>query len=125
VLFTRCPLTGDDVRVIEGAWGLGEAVVAGLVDPDRFRVRRGGAVIERTIADKAIAIRPLPGGLTHQVAVPAAQRRAPCLDDARLQALDAIATRCDTVFPDGRAHDLEWAFEGDRPVLLQRRAITR
>ena len=35
VLFSRDPLTGEDVRVIEAAWGLGEAVVAGLVTPDR------------------------------------------------------------------------------------------
>ena len=44
VLFTRNPLDGADELVVEAAWGLGEAVVAGLVTPDRFRVGRGGEV---------------------------------------------------------------------------------
>jgi pyruvate,water dikinase len=42
VLFSRDPISGEDVRVIEASWGLGEAVVQGLVTPDRFRVARGG-----------------------------------------------------------------------------------
>lgn len=124
VLFSRCPLTGEDVRVIEGAWGLGESVVSGLVDPDRFRVARGGRVIERAIADKPIAIRARPDGDTHEVEVPAPRRTHPCLDNAMLAALDALATRCDGVFTDGRPHDIEWAFERGRLALLQRRAIT-
>jgi pyruvate, water dikinase len=124
VMFTRCPLTRADVRVIEGAWGLGETVVQGIVDPDRFRVARGGAVLERAIADKAIAIR-LAGTHTEEVPVPDAERRAPCLGDAELHALDALATRCDSAYPDGRPHDIEWAFEAGQLFLLQRRAITR
>ena len=42
VMFTRNPVTGDDERMIEAAWGLGEAVVAGLVIPDNFRIDRDG-----------------------------------------------------------------------------------
>ena len=40
VMFTKNPVTGADERVIEASWGLGEAVVAGLVIPDTFRVDR-------------------------------------------------------------------------------------
>jgi hypothetical protein len=40
VIFTRNPITGADERVIEAAWGLGEAVVAGLVTPDRYHIAR-------------------------------------------------------------------------------------
>src|ERR687894_488261 len=46
VLFTRNPLDAADELVVEAAWGLGEAVVAGLVTPDRFRLRRDGSVLE-------------------------------------------------------------------------------
>ena len=51
-------MTGADERVIEASWGLGEAVVAGLVIPDHFRVDRSGQVLERKPGRKAVAIRP-------------------------------------------------------------------
>ena len=45
VMFTRNPVTGDDELMIEASWGLGEAVVAGLVIPDNFRIARSGEVL--------------------------------------------------------------------------------
>ena len=47
VMFTENPVTGADERLIEASWGLGEAVVAGLVVPDQFRLNRSGQVLER------------------------------------------------------------------------------
>ena len=47
VLFTCNPVTGHDEIVIEAAWGLGESVVQGMVIPDRIRMTRAGAVLER------------------------------------------------------------------------------
>ena len=47
VMFTENPMTGADERVIEASWGLGEAVVAGLVIPDHYRFDRSGQVLER------------------------------------------------------------------------------
>ena len=44
VMFTLNPGTGEDERVIEASWGLGEAVVAGLVIPDHFRLDRSGRI---------------------------------------------------------------------------------
>ena len=41
-MFTQNPVTGADERMIEASWGLGEAVVAGMVIPDSFRVDRAG-----------------------------------------------------------------------------------
>src|SRR5205823_6304229 len=60
VMFTRNPMNGADERVIEASWGLGEAVVAGLVIPDNFRVSRSGEVLARTPGVKKIAIRTRP-----------------------------------------------------------------
>lgn len=122
VLFSRNPLDGSDELVIEAAWGLGEAVVAGLVTPDRFRLRRDGAVVERIAGLKDVALRVDPAGGTREAEVPDELARALCLDDAQLAALHDLALRCDEVF--GESHDLEWAFVGDRLYLLQRRAIT-
>jgi pyruvate, water dikinase len=122
VLFSRNPITASDELVIEAAWGLGESVVAGLVTPDRFRLRRDGAVVERIAGVKDVAVRIDPEGGTRQREVPERLAHALCLDDAQLEALHALAVRCDEVF--GGSHDLEWAFTGDRLYLLQRRMLT-
>jgi pyruvate, water dikinase len=122
VLFSRNPINGSDELVIEAAWGLGEAVVAGLVTPDRFRLRRDGAVVERIEGVKDVAVRIDPDGGTRQTEVRAEAARALCLDDAQLTALHALAQRCEEVF--GGSQDLEWAFAGDRLYLLQRRTLT-
>ena len=123
VLFTRNPLDGADERVIEASWGLGEAVVAGLVTPDHYRVTRDGKVIARVPGMKSIAIRPAPEGGTIEEGVAAERVRALCLDDAQLERLHALATRCEEVF--GGIQDLEWALRGKTLYLLQRRAATR
>ncbi len=123
VLFTRDPMTGDDVRVIEASWGLGEAVVAGMVTPDRFVVKRGGQVLERTPGEKDLAIRRAPNGGTVEVPVAPEDVERLCLGDSELQALDSLASRCEVEF--GDAQDLEFAFAGGRLYLLQSRAITR
>src|SRR5207344_990008 len=57
VMFTQNPVTGADECLIEASWGLGEAVVAGLVIPDHFRIDRSGQVVERKCGRKMIAIR--------------------------------------------------------------------
>ena len=122
VLFSRNPMTGSDELVIEAAWGLGESVVAGLVTPDRFRLRRDGAVVERITGLKDVAVRIDPGGGTREREVPDRPARMLCLNDRQLAALHALTLRCDEVF--GGSHDLEWAFAGDRLYLLQRRTLT-
>jgi pyruvate, water dikinase len=124
VMFTRNPLTGADERVIEAAWGLGEAVVGGLVTPDQYRVRRGGLVLEQTAGDKDIAIRPMAGGGTSEQPVEPHLAAALCLSDGDLQALDRLASLCEAHHGPG-PHDIEFAFAGGALFLLQRRAITR
>ncbi|EYF08682.1 PEP/pyruvate-binding domain-containing protein [Chondromyces apiculatus] len=129
VLFTRHPTTGADERVIEATWGLGEAVVAGLVTPDHYRLARGGGVLERRLGEKDLAILWDEAGGTREVEVDAHLVSAPCLDEARLAALEGLAGSCEAAF--GGTQDLEWAFVHDPEeprdslYLLQRRAITR
>jgi pyruvate, water dikinase len=123
VLFTCDPMTGADERVIEATWGLGEAVVAGLVTPDRYRMRRDGHILERSAGEKDVAILPLPDGGTYEVAVEPERVNALCLDDERLHALNALAARCEAHF--GGQQDLEFAFVGPHLYLLQRRSVTR
>src|SRR5579862_8328132 len=77
VMFTRSPTTGDrSVVAIEGAWGLGSAVVGGEVTPDRWVVAKiTGEITVRDISDKHIQHRPAPGGGVHDEAVADERRR--------------------------------------------------
>jgi pyruvate, water dikinase len=123
VVFTRDPLSGADLRVVEVSWGLGEAVVAGLVEPDRVRMRRGGQVLEHRVGNKDVAVRAAVGGGTAEIPVALAERRRPCLDPRRLAALEQLVARCEASA--SGAHDLEFAFAGEALFLLQRRPVTR
>jgi pyruvate,water dikinase len=122
VMFTEHPVTGRDERLIEASWGLGEAVVAGLVVPDHFRLDRAGQVLERKAGRKRIAIRSLPSGGTFEEQVPPEKVTQLCLDDAQLAALGELALQCEKAY--GPRRDIEWAFQEGRLYLLQCRAVT-
>ena len=122
VLFDGNPVTGADEVVIESAWGLGEAVVAGTVTPDLFRLGEAGDVRQRRVGTKDVELRaPVDGGTTARP-VAADRARAPSLGDDQLAELFALARRCREVF--GGSQDLEWAYEGPTLWLLQRRPVT-
>jgi len=123
VMFTQNPVTGADERVIEASLGLGEAVVAGRVIPDNYRVSREGEVLERTAGRKDVAFRSLPdGGTFEELVAPELVERL-CLDDEQLKQLNLLAARCEQVYGPGR--DVEWAFAGGQLYVLQCRAVTR
>ena len=123
VMFTQNPMSGADERVIEASWGLGEAVVAGLVIPDHYRVDRSGHVLERKAGRKRLAIRPVPSGGTVEEEVPAERAERLCLDDEQLEELHRLASRSEQIY--GPARDIEWAFASGILYLLQCRAVTR
>ena len=123
VMFTKNPLDGSDECVIEASWGLGEAVVAGLVVPDNYALDPRGRVLRRTAGEKDLALRAATGGGTVEEAVADELVTALCLTDEMLSELHGLAGRCESFF--GQGLDLEWAFAGGRLYLLQCRAITR
>ena len=123
VMFTRNPVTGADERVIEASWGLGEAVVAGIVIPDHYRVDRSGQVLERKVGLKRVAVRSIPnGGTVEEKVLPELVERL-CLEDDQLLELNRLAERCERIY--GSARDVEWAIAGGTLYLLQCRAITK
>jgi phosphohistidine swiveling domain-containing protein len=119
VLFTRDPTdpTGR-LMAVEAAWGLGEAVVAGQVTPDRFRIDRDtGAVIERRPGRKAVRVTA-----AGEEPVPPEQQTALCLSDSQLSQLAELGRRVEALYGDPR--DVEWALAGGEFFLLQARPIT-
>lgn len=126
VMFTRSPVTGDrSVMTVEGAWGLGSAVVGGEVTPDRWVIGKiTGEISVREISDKHIQHVPAAAGGIDSVALTEEQRRAACLSDAELQALRQIGRKVERHY--GRPQDIEWAVERDTNeiLLLQSRPET-
>jgi pyruvate, water dikinase len=126
VMFTRSPLTGDrSVVTVEGAWGLGSAVVGGEVTPDRWVLGKiTGDISVREISEKLIQHVPASIGGVETAAVAAELRRVPSLRDEELQALRAIARKVERHY--GRPQDIEWAVEtgSDALFLLQSRPET-
>lgn len=122
VMFTENPVTGADERIIEASWGLGEAVVAGLVIPDHYRMDRSGQILERKPGRKSIAVRPVATGGTVEEEVAPDRAEQLCLDDGQLRQLSQLAARCEQVYGPGR--DIEWAIAGGTLYVLQCRAVT-
>ncbi len=124
VLFTANPLTGRRGQaVIDASPGLGEAVVSGAVNPDHFVVNvSDGAIVERHVGDKRVAIRALPGGGTQRVEV--AQRAdEACISDEQVQALARLGARVEAHY--GMPQDTEWAIDASGQLwLTQARPIT-
>ncbi|MFJ6513461.1 rifamycin-inactivating phosphotransferase [Streptomyces sp. NPDC091406] len=122
VLFTADPVTGNrKVATVDAGFGLGEALVSGLVNPDVFRVR-DGEVVTRTIAAKERAVHALPAGGTGEVAVDPQQRDRPVLTDAQAVRLVALGRRIEAHF--GRPQDIEWCLVDDGFRIVQSRPIT-
>ncbi|MFF5369831.1 rifamycin-inactivating phosphotransferase [Streptomyces sp. NPDC013187] len=123
ILFTADPVTGNrKVATVDGGFGLGEALVSGLVNPDVYKVRHG-EVVERSIAAKQRAVQALPdGGGTQQVAVDAQRQHEPALTDAQVVQLVQLGRRIEEHF--GRPQDIEWCLVDDGFQMVQSRPIT-
>jgi len=116
VMFTLHPVTGDRSKiVIEGAWGLGEAVVSGAVTPDRFIVDKATLkILSKEVAEKTVEyIRDPKTGKTLHAEVPPERRRIPCLTDEEIIELAKLAKRIEEHY--GKPQDIEFAIDRDLP----------
>ncbi|MEU1003083.1 rifamycin-inactivating phosphotransferase [Streptomyces tibetensis] len=122
ILFTADPVTGNrKVATVDAGFGLGEALVSGLVNPDVYKVRQG-EVVERTVAAKQLAVHALPDGGTQQVAVDAQRQQEPALTDAQVVQLVQLGRRIEEHF--GSPQDIEWCLVDDGFQMVQSRPIT-
>ncbi len=126
VMFTANPVTGArDEVVIDAGLGLGEAVVAGLVTPDRYVLRRrwrGWRVVEHRPGRREVVVRPLAGGGIEQVKPCSEVAGGVLLPAEAAQRLASLGTATQRHF--GAPQDVEWAWTAGRPFILQARPIT-
>ncbi|MFF2858769.1 rifamycin-inactivating phosphotransferase [Streptomyces rubiginosohelvolus] len=122
VLFTADPVTGHRrTATVDAGFGLGEALVSGLVNPDVFTVR-DDAVVAKAIAVKRRALHALPGGGTREVTVEPRQQERPALTDAQVVDLVRLGRRIEAHF--GCPQDIEWCLTDDGFRIVQSRPIT-
>jgi len=114
VMFTLNPTDGDISKVIiEGSWGLGETVVSGSVNPDKFVVDKVMMEInERKISAKHIeCVFDLEKGETVDADVPEDMQCTCCLQDSEIKELVKAAKLIERHY--GRPMDIEWAIDKD------------
>ncbi len=122
VLFTADPITSNrKVASVEASFGLGEALVSGLVNADAYKVR-DGEVVAKAIAAKRLAIRARPDGGTQEQAIDPARQQQPALTDAQAVRLAQLGRRIEAHF--GRPQDIEWCLVDDDFQIVQSRPIT-
>jgi phosphoenolpyruvate synthase/pyruvate phosphate dikinase len=122
VLFTADPVTSNRrVASVEATFGLGEAVVSGLVNADMYKVR-DGEVVAKAVATKQLAIHALPAGGTHEQAIDPERQDQPALTDAQVVRLVELGRRIEAHF--GRPQDIEWCLVDDEFQIVQSRPIT-
>src|SRR5579859_2483839 len=122
ILFTADPVTSSRKMLsIDASFGLGEALVSGLVNADTYRVRNG-EVIDRKISTKKLAISALKdGGTKEQEIEPERQNRQALTDEQMLQ-LERMGRKIEAHF--GCPQDIEWCLVDDTFYVVQSRPIT-
>jgi pyruvate,water dikinase len=122
ILFTADPVTSNrKVTSVEAGFGLGEALVSGLVNADVYKVR-DAEVVAKTVAIKRLAIYPSPAGGTRRQAIEAERQQQPALTDAQVVRLARLGRRVEAHF--GRPQDIEWCLVEDGFEIVQTRPIT-
>ncbi len=123
VLFTANPLSGArDEIVIDAAWGLGEAIVSGLVTPDHLIADKASGTLKQVVvADKTVMTAPTLSG-TEERAVEANRRRAQVLDGAQVAQLVRLGSAIEAHY--ATPQDIEWCLAGDQCWIVQSRPIT-
>ncbi|MEV6561587.1 rifamycin-inactivating phosphotransferase [Nocardia sp. NPDC051756] len=122
ILVTADPVTSDRrVVSIDAGFGLGEALVSGLVNADIYQVRDGN-ITSKTIATKKLAVEPVPSGGTEVREIAQERRNEPVLSDAEVLRLAQLGRHIEAHF--GSPQDIEWCLDGDAIRIVQSRPIT-
>jgi len=122
ILFTADPVTSNrKVTTVEAGFGLGEALVSGLVNPDVYKVR-DGEIVAKAVGAKQLAIHASPAGGTQEQAIDPERQDQPALTDAQVVWLAQLGRRIEAHF--GHPQDIEWCLVDDGFQIVQSRPIT-
>jgi rifampicin phosphotransferase len=122
VLFTADPVTSNrEVASVEASFGLGEALVSGLVNADVYKVR-DVEVVAKAVATKRLAVHASPAGGTQQQTIEAERQEQPALTDAQVVRLAQLGRRVEAHL--SRPQDIEWCLVDDGFEIVQSRPIT-
>ena len=122
IMFTADPISGNrKVTSIDASFGLGEALVSGLVNADIYKAKEG-KIIDKKISTKKVAIYGLPKGGTEQREIDAAQQNDQTLTDQQILQLEQTGRKIEKYF--GRPQDIEWCLYENKIYIVQSRPIT-
>ncbi|MGC5772264.1 phosphoenolpyruvate synthase [Paenibacillus pabuli] len=122
ILFTADPVTSNRKLVsIDASFGLGEALVSGLVSADGYKVQEG-KIVDKRIATKKLAIHGLNEGGTETRQIDPEQQQAQTLTDEQILELAQIGRQIEAYF--GSPQDIEWCLVHDIFYIVQSRPIT-
>ncbi len=122
ILFTADPVSSNrKVASVEASFGLGEALVSGLVNPDVYKVR-DDEVLTTALATKRLALHASQAGGTQEQAIEPEQQKQPALTDAQVVRLAQLGRRVEAHF--GRPQDIEWCLLDNGFQIVQSRPIT-
>lgn len=122
IMFTADPISGNrEVTSIDASFGLGEALVSGLVSADLYQVR-GGQIIQKKISKKKIAIYSISEGGTITKDLALEQQQAQALADERILELTELGNKIEKHY--GTEQDIEWCLANGKFYIVQSRPIT-
>ncbi|NHM30714.1 phosphoenolpyruvate synthase [Neobacillus terrae] len=122
ILFTADPLTSNRrVLSIDASFGLGEALVSGLVSADNYKVQEG-KIVDKKITAKKLAVSALEGGGTKTQSINPERQKAQTLTDRQILQLARIGRQIEAYF--GSPQDIEWCLADDKFYIVQSRPIT-
>lgn len=122
IMFTADPVSGNrKVTSIDASFGLGEALVSGIVSADLYQVK-SGSIMSKQVSEKKLAIYSLPEGGTIKREIPSEQQLQQALPDDRILELAGIGRIIEHHY--GAPQDIEWALAQGTLYILQSRPIT-
>ncbi|WP_440133926.1 phosphoenolpyruvate synthase [Chitinophaga sancti] len=122
IMFTADPVNGDRrVVAIDASFGLGEALVGGLVNADHYKVKRN-EIIDRNIGGKHLQVVASKEGGTIQQEIPKERQNSPVLTDNECRALNELGRKIEAHFD--QPQDIEWCLANGVFYMLQSRPIT-
>ncbi|MDR7866687.1 MAG: rifamycin-inactivating phosphotransferase [Sporomusaceae bacterium] len=122
IMFTADPVTGNRAVVsIDASFGLGEALVSGIVSADLYKVR-DDKIIAKKIARKEVSIRAVPGGGTEKTPIAGDRQTEPALSNEDAVRLARMGRNIEEHF--GRPQDIEWCLADGEIRIVQSRPIT-